>query len=117
VAQVVLTTDGRVLTGLIAESTPTTVTLLDAKNERTIIAREKIEAMKPSALSLMPERLLDPLDPQELRDLFTYLQGDGPEPPQAPRSSREKSMSRGSMERSKRLSVLAPFGLTPASSR
>jgi putative membrane-bound dehydrogenase-like protein len=117
VAQVVLTTDGRVLTGLIAESTPTTVTLLDAKNERTVIAREKIEAMRPSALSLMPERLLDPLDAQELRDLFAYLQGDGPEPPQVPRSSREKSMSRGGMERSERLSVLAPFGLTPASSR
>jgi putative heme-binding domain-containing protein len=117
VAQVVLTTDGRVLTGLITESTPQTVTLLDAKNERTIIAREKIEAMRPSALSLMPERLLDPLDAQELRDLFAYLQGDGPEPPQVPRSSREKSMSRGGMERSERLSVLAPFGLTPASSR
>ena len=31
---VVATKDGRVLTGLLAESTPTTVTILDAKNQR-----------------------------------------------------------------------------------
>ena len=40
VAHTVITKDGRVLTGLLAETTPKTVTLLDARNERTILARE-----------------------------------------------------------------------------
>jgi putative membrane-bound dehydrogenase-like protein len=77
-AYVVATTNGRVLTGLIAESTPKTVTLLDSKNERTTLAREDIDEIKPSPESLMPEKLLDDLDDQETRDLFSYLQGNGP---------------------------------------
>jgi putative heme-binding domain-containing protein len=76
-AYVVATTNGRLLTGLIAESTPKTVTLLDSKNERTTLAREDIDEIKPSPESLMPEKLLDELDDQETRDLFSYLQGNG----------------------------------------
>lgn len=70
--------DGRVLNGLVVETTPTTVTLVDAKNERTVLARDRIDKMDPSAVSLMPEKLLDPLEDQEVRDLFSYLQKDGP---------------------------------------
>jgi putative membrane-bound dehydrogenase-like protein len=76
VAYTVQTTDGRFLTGLIAEQTPSAVTLLDAKNERTRIARDKIESVRESPVSLMPENLLKELKPQELRDLFSYLQSD-----------------------------------------
>lgn len=76
----VLTTDGRVLTGLVVESSPKAVTLLDGKNERTVISRDKIEEMNPSPMSLMPEKILDPLTDQQLRDLFSYLQSDGPSP-------------------------------------
>ena len=76
VSFVVETKDGRVLTGLIVESTPTTVTLLDAKNERTKIGKDAIAEMAPSPLSLMPEKLLDPLDDQEIRDLFSYLRSN-----------------------------------------
>jgi putative membrane-bound dehydrogenase-like protein len=78
VAFVVNTKDGRSLTGLIVEATPQAITLVDAKNEKTVLAREKIEEMAPSPVSLMPEKLLDPLQDQEIRDLFSYLQGDGP---------------------------------------
>jgi putative membrane-bound dehydrogenase-like protein len=70
------TVDGRVLTGLIAEQTPAAVTLLSAKNERTTIARDQIELLEESSVSLMPDNLLAPLKPQELRDLFSYLQSD-----------------------------------------
>ena len=73
VAYVVATNNGRVLNGLVAEATPKTVTLVDAKNERTTLARQDIEEMKPSPQSLMPEKLLDDLDDQEIRDLFAYL--------------------------------------------
>lgn len=70
------TADGRVLTGLIAEQTPAAITLLSAKNERTAIPRDQIEMLEESNVSLMPDNLLSPLKPQELRDLFSYLQSD-----------------------------------------
>ena len=78
VAYVVNLKDGRSLTGLVAESSPRAITLLNDKNERTVIAREKIDDMAASPVSLMPEKILDPLSEQEIRDLFAYLQGDGP---------------------------------------
>jgi putative membrane-bound dehydrogenase-like protein len=78
----VVTADGRVLSGLIAEATPQAVTLVDAKNERTVLPRDQIDQMNPSPTSLMPEKLLDTLSDQELRDLFSYIQSDAP-PPQA----------------------------------
>jgi len=72
------TTDGRVLTGLLVEQSPSQVTLLGAKNERTTVARDKIESLEESPTSLMPENLLSELGPQALRDLFAYLQSDPP---------------------------------------
>ncbi|MEX0677943.1 MAG: PVC-type heme-binding CxxCH protein [Pirellulales bacterium] len=72
----VQTTDGRVLSGLLVEQGPGSVTLLGAKNERATVAREAIETISESAVSLMPENILTPLAPQELRDLFIYLQSD-----------------------------------------
>jgi putative membrane-bound dehydrogenase-like protein len=71
---IVETTSGRVLTGLLAEQDPASITVLDAKNVRTKVDRSEIESVRESNASLMPERILDPLTPQELRDLFAYLQ-------------------------------------------
>ncbi len=74
---VAVTNDGRVLTGLLAESTPRTITLLDPANNRIVIARDDLEGdLKASTLSLMPEQLLDKLSAQDLSDLITYLQSD-----------------------------------------
>ncbi len=78
VAQTAVLDDGRVLTGLVIESSAQEITLVDAKNQKTTLARGEIEQIQPSPLSLMPERLLETLEPQELRDLFGYLQSDGP---------------------------------------
>jgi putative membrane-bound dehydrogenase-like protein len=77
----VQTTDGRTLTGLIAEQGPGGLTLLDARNQRTKVPRERIESLHESPVSLMPEGLLRELKPQELRDLFGFLQADKPPPP------------------------------------
>jgi putative membrane-bound dehydrogenase-like protein len=77
-AYVVHTNDSRVLTGLIAEQTADSVTLVDAKNQRVKVARDRIESIRESPTSLMPEQLLKDLKPQQLRDLFRYLQGDAP---------------------------------------
>jgi putative heme-binding domain-containing protein len=76
VSYLVQTTDGRVFTGLIAAQTQDSITLVDAKNQKTTLARAKIESIQELPTSLMPENLLSPLKPQELRDLFSYLQSD-----------------------------------------
>jgi putative heme-binding domain-containing protein len=68
------TSDGRFLSGLIVEQTPDHVTLLSATNERTTVPQDKIKTLQESPISLMPENLLTGLKPQELRDLFSYLQ-------------------------------------------
>jgi putative membrane-bound dehydrogenase-like protein len=72
------TVDGRLLTGLIAEQSPSTVTLVGAKGERVTISRNDIEVMHESTVSLMPENLLRSLKSQEVRDLFGYLQSERP---------------------------------------
>lgn len=75
---VVQTKDGQILTGLIVDQTPSSVTLLNAKNERVAIRREEIDELDESPLSLMPENAYKELSPQQLRDLFSYLQGEAP---------------------------------------
>jgi putative heme-binding domain-containing protein len=68
--------DGRTLTGLLAESSPTTVTLLDAEGRRTVVNRGDVEELSESRVSLMPEGLLDGLSEQQIRDLFALLKAD-----------------------------------------
>jgi len=66
--------DGRLVTGVITSQTPATVTLTNAKAEATVLKRNEIASLRESPVSLMPEGLLTALKPQELRDLFAYLQ-------------------------------------------
>jgi putative heme-binding domain-containing protein len=80
IMHVALTADGRIFNGLLAESTPETITLLDAKNKRTVLNRADIEELRESTVSLMPEKLLDPLTEQQIRDLFAYLQTEAANP-------------------------------------
>ena len=70
----VKTRDGRVLTGMLADQEATSLTIVDASLRRTRVARSDIGAIEDSDTSLMPEGLLTPLKPQDLRDLFAYLQ-------------------------------------------
>jgi putative heme-binding domain-containing protein len=70
-----MTTSGRVVAGIIAARDDAGVTLVEARGERTTLRRDEIEDMRELPTSIMPEGLLKPLDPQELRDLFRYLQG------------------------------------------
>jgi putative membrane-bound dehydrogenase-like protein len=71
---VVSTTSGAVLTGLLAEQDGASVTLLDAKGQRTKITRDRIEEIKESPVSLMPEDQWKEWTPEQVRDLFRYLQ-------------------------------------------
>ena len=73
----VQTTDGRVLHGFVAEENAGSVVLGSATGERTEVPRDRIASMEDSGVSLMPEGLLNALTPQQLRDLFAWLQSDG----------------------------------------
>ena len=77
---VVTLRNGVVHTGLIAEQDMASVTLLDAKNTRTKILRQQIEEIHDSPVSLMPEDQWKAWSPQQLRDLFAYLQREQPLP-------------------------------------
>ncbi len=78
ISQTALLVDGRVLTGLVTESSPQRITIVDAKQQKTTVAREEIEQIEPSPISLMPDGLLQQLPEQDLRDLFRYIQSEGP---------------------------------------
>ena len=75
--------DETVLDGIVVESTPSTVTLVDRTNERHVLARSQIRELKESSVSLMPEGLLEGLPAQGVMDLFAYLRAEGPISPQA----------------------------------
>jgi putative membrane-bound dehydrogenase-like protein len=76
----VATTDGRLVSGIIRQDTPTSLVIQTA-NERIVLPREDVEAIKPSTLSMMPEGLLEPLSTREVRDLFAYLASTKQIPP------------------------------------
>lgn len=68
----VITSDGRVLTGIIVDNAPESI-VLQTVNERLTISREDIEVMNPTPLSMMPEGQFETLRPEEIRDLIIYL--------------------------------------------
>jgi putative membrane-bound dehydrogenase-like protein len=83
VAHAITTTDGRLLNGIIVERGTNSLTLVDSKTDRTVLASSQVESLEPSPVSLMPEGIIDPLDDQQIRDLFSYLQRDATGQPQA----------------------------------
>jgi putative membrane-bound dehydrogenase-like protein len=70
----VQTGDGRVLSGLIVEQDAGNLTLLTAKNERLRLSRGQIDSLDESPNSLMPDNIAEQLSPQNLRDLFAWLE-------------------------------------------
>lgn len=64
--------DGRTLNGLIAAKTDRTLTL-KTQTETLMLERSGIETLRDSALSLMPEGLLEGLNEAQVRDLLAYL--------------------------------------------
>jgi len=76
VSMIVVTKDGRVLTGLPTARNEAGVTLVNAKNEPVVIATGEIDEFHESPVSMMPVDLYRQLTPQNLRDLFAFLQRD-----------------------------------------
>ena len=73
----VATRDGRVLNGLLAGETKTSVDLLDAEGKKQTILREDIEDLASSKKSLMPEGFEKSVPPEGLADLLQFLAQKG----------------------------------------
>jgi putative heme-binding domain-containing protein len=68
----IVTDDGRLISGLLQEQSERTVAI-QTVNERLVLDRSTIDAIRPSAVSMMPEGLFDKLASSEIRDLVAYL--------------------------------------------
>lgn len=68
----------RQLTGFLLEETAQAVTLIDSAGNEVTVPPAAIAAREPLPLSLMPTGLLDAATPQQIRDLFVYLQSLAP---------------------------------------
>ena len=74
---VLVTADGRVLTGLIVAEDSTTLTL-QSTTDRKVIPLEEIVERRRLESSIMPEKLLESLSLTEVRDLIGYLMSPSP---------------------------------------
>ena len=69
----VVTTDGKLLSGLIVRETETVIYLQQQVGEPLAIPREEIEEISPSTVSIMPKGLDQALSEAELADVIAYL--------------------------------------------
>ncbi|MEQ9406723.1 MAG: c-type cytochrome [Fuerstiella sp.] len=75
---IVVTTDGRVLNGFLADKDSQVVVLRGVDGQNVILRRDEIEEMEVSKVSIMPEGTLKALNDQQIRDLFAYLRSSQP---------------------------------------
>ncbi|GAB4157243.1 MAG: PQQ-dependent sugar dehydrogenase [Planctomycetaceae bacterium] len=67
------TTQGKVLTGLLASQSKSHVVLLDAKGQRIKVPKSNVETLVPQRKSIMPELLLRDLTAEQATDLLEFL--------------------------------------------
>ncbi len=70
---VVETIDGRVVTGVLAVESPGSVTVRQPEGKQETVLRKDIESVKASRASLMPEELVQKLQPQDVADVIAWL--------------------------------------------
>jgi hypothetical protein len=73
----VTTTSGKVLTGLLASETRTSLELIDAEGKKHTLLREDVEDLKASEKSLMPDGFENQIKPEELVNLLEFLTARG----------------------------------------
>jgi len=72
-ATVVVTDEGVVLEGILAANTPDSIVLIRPGGERTQLPRERIESVRGTGRSLMPEGFGRAIPPSDFADLLAYL--------------------------------------------
>ena len=70
---VVNTKSGKAYNGLVRKDAPDEVVLVTGPDQQVRIARDDIEDMQPSKVSVMPAGLDQQLTPQDLADLVAFL--------------------------------------------
>jgi putative membrane-bound dehydrogenase-like protein len=73
----IATTDGRVLNGLLASETKTTVDLVDTEGKTQTLQRSEIDEMIASKKSVMPEGFEKQIPPEGFADLLAFLTRPG----------------------------------------
>ncbi len=86
----VATTDGRILNGLLASETKTSIELVDAEGKAHPLQRSEIDELTASKKSLMPEGFEKQLGPEGIADVLEFLA----HPAQAPTDSASSSQGR-----------------------
>jgi putative heme-binding domain-containing protein len=81
---VIVTTGGRVLTGIVTKEDDKTVTV-QTQNELLKLAKSEIDERKKTGQSMMPEGQLAMLSEQEVRELIAYVAGAEQVPLPAPK--------------------------------
>jgi len=74
----IATVDGRVLNGLIASESATSLTLRRQDGKEDVLLRSEIQEMAAAGQSLMPEGVEKDLKPRDLADLIAFLASAGP---------------------------------------
>ena len=69
-----VTTAGKVLTGIIVYENRDRLTIEDADGKQVNLANTEIDLRKPQAKSMMPEKLVEKLTVGEFRDLLAFLE-------------------------------------------
>jgi putative membrane-bound dehydrogenase-like protein len=69
----VITTDGKVYTGIVATETTTSVTLRQPENKTVSLLRDQIEQIHSNGVSLMPVGLEKNIDSQQMADLLSFV--------------------------------------------
>jgi putative heme-binding domain-containing protein len=75
---VLVTHDGRTLTGFIADQDARIVVIKGSDGQSVVVPRNDIEDLAASPKSLMPEGVLKDFSEQQVRDLFAYLRSTQP---------------------------------------
>ncbi|MGB7344538.1 MAG: c-type cytochrome [Pirellulaceae bacterium] len=81
--QLILTTDGKTLTGIVLKEDDDNVTLManpEAK-EPMLVPQDDIDDMVPAKNSMMPKALMDQFTKDELFEMMSYLESVGPKKP------------------------------------
>src|SRR4051794_18934347 len=68
------TTNGKLLTGFIVRESGGEVEIRDGSGARFVVRKSNIDERVPNKLSVMPEKLVDRLTPQELASILAYLE-------------------------------------------
>jgi putative heme-binding domain-containing protein len=74
----VLTEDGRTVTGFLVDRDTQVVVLRGADGQNITLRQSEIEEMIPQKKSLMPEGQLKDLTKQQVKDLFSYIRSSQP---------------------------------------